>query len=81
MQNGQSYQRIFVVIIDSLGIGATADANHFESLGADTLGHLGEHFRVRLQLPTFQKMGLGNLHPIMGKCSCVNVLAADGRRG
>lgn len=58
MQNGQSYQRIFVVIIDSLGIGATADANQFESLGADTLGHLGEHFRVRLQLPTFQKMGV-----------------------
>lgn len=33
MQNGQPYQRIFVVIIDSLGIGATADANHFEFRG------------------------------------------------
>ena len=79
MQNGQSYQRIFVVIIDSLGIGATADANHFESLGADTLGHLGEHFRVRLQLPTFQKMGLGNLHPIMGMPSLENLHAAYGQ--
>ena len=46
MQNGQSYQRIFVVIIDSLGIGATADANQFESLGADTLGHLGDRKSV-----------------------------------
>ncbi|MDD1382544.1 phosphopentomutase [Limosilactobacillus reuteri] len=79
MQNGQSYQRIFVVIIDSLGIGATADANHFESLGADTLGHLGEHFRVRLQLPTFQKMGLGNLHPIMGMSSLEKLHAAYGQ--
>lgn len=79
MQNGQSYQRIFVVIIDSLGIGATADANHFESLGADTLGHLGEHFRVRLQLPTFQKMGLGNLHPIMGMPSLEKLHAAYGQ--
>lgn len=79
MQNGQSYQRIFVVIIDSLGIGATADANHFESLGADTLGHLGEHFRVRLQLPTFQKMGLGNLHPIMGMPSLENLHAVYGQ--
>ena len=79
MQNGQSYQRIFVVIIDSLGIGATADANHFESLGADTLGHLGEHFRVRLQLPTFQKMGLGNLHPIMGMSSLKKLHAAYGQ--
>ena len=79
MQNGQSYQRIFVVIIDSLGIGATADANQFESLGADTLGHLGEHFRVRLQLPTFQKMGLGNLHPIMGMPSLENLHAAYGQ--
>ena len=79
MQNGQSYQRIFVVIIDSLGIGATADANRFESLGADTLGHLGEHFRMRLQLPTFQKMGLGNLHPIMGMPSLENPSAAYGQ--
>ena len=79
MQNGQSYQRIFVVIIDSLGIGATADANQFESLGADTLGHLGEHFRVRLQLPTFQKMGLGNLHPIMGMPSLENLHAVYGQ--
>lgn len=79
MQNGQSYQRIFVVIIDSLGIGATSDANQFESLGADTLGHLGEHFRVRLQLPTFQKMGLGNLHPIMGMASLENLHAAYGQ--
>lgn len=79
MQNGQPYQRIFVVIIDSLGIGATADANHFESLGADTLGHLGEHFRVRLQLPTFQKMGLGNLHPIMGMPSLKKLHAAYGQ--
>lgn len=79
MQNGQPYQRIFVVIIDSLGIGAAADANHFESLGADTLGHLGEHFRVRLQLPTFQKMGLGNLHPIMGMSSLEKLHAAYGQ--
>ncbi len=79
MQNGQSYQRIFVVIIDSLGIGATADANRFESLGADTLGHLGEHFRMRLQLPTFQKMGLGNLHPIMGMPSLEKLHAAYGQ--
>ncbi|MRG89801.1 phosphopentomutase [Limosilactobacillus reuteri] len=79
MQNGQSYQRIFVLIIDSLGIGATADANRFESLGADTLGHLGEHFRMRLQLPTFQKMGLGNLHPIMGMPSLEKLHAAYGQ--
>ena len=79
MQNGQSYQRIFVVIIDSIGIGATADANRFESLGADTLGHLGEHFRMRLQLPTFQKMGLGNLHPIMGMPSLEKLHAAYGQ--
>ena len=79
MQNGQSYQRIFVVIIDSLGIGATADANRFESLGADTLGHLGEHFRMRLQLPTFQKLGLGNLHPIMGMPSLANPHATYGQ--
>lgn len=79
MQNGQAYQRIFVVVIDSLGIGATEDAKHFESIGADTLGHVGEHFRLRLQLPTLQKMGLGNLHPIMGMASLKNPSAAYGQ--
>ena len=29
MQNGQLINVFFLVIIDSLGIGATADANHF----------------------------------------------------
>lgn len=64
--NKPYYQRIFMLIIDSLGIGATPDAGDFNSLGADTLGHLADHFRIRLQLPTLQSIGLGNIHPTMG---------------
>ncbi|MBB1079295.1 phosphopentomutase [Limosilactobacillus sp. STM2_1] len=73
------YQRIFVIIIDSLGIGATPDAVSFNSLGADTLGHLDAHFRMRLQLPTLQSLGLGNLHPTMGMPSLLTPRAVFGK--
>lgn len=64
-----NYQRIFLVIIDSLGNGAVPDAGRYNSLGADTLGHVGAHFRRRLQLPLFQRLGLGalrNQRPLLG---------------
>lgn len=61
-----NYSRIFIVVIDSLGIGATADADKFNSWGANTLGHVGEHFRARLQLPTLQRLGIGNLCQLYG---------------
>ena len=55
------YQRIFLIVIDSLGNGAVPDAGRYNSLGADTLGHVGAHLRIRLQLPLFQRLGLGAL--------------------
>lgn len=66
--NGERYRRIFVVILNGLGVGAAPDALRFDDLGADTLGHLGAHFRARLSLPNLGRLGLGNLcHvPLMG---------------
>lgn len=38
-------RRAVILVLDSLGIGATADAGRFGDVGADTLGHLCESFR------------------------------------
>ena len=40
-------KRVFVIVLDSMGMGAMADAARFGDEGADTLGHISqtvEHF-------------------------------------
>ena len=63
-----AYQRVFVIVLDSVGTGQAVDAAKFDDVGADTLGHVGECYQGRLQLPNLGKMGLSNLRntPIEG---------------
>lgn len=63
-----AYQRVFVIVLDSVGTGQAEDAARFDDVGADTLGHVGEHYQGKLQLPNLGQMGLSNLRgiPIKG---------------
>lgn len=63
-----AYQRVFVIVLDSVGTGQAEDAARFDDVGADTLGHVGEHYQGKLQLPKLGQMGLSNLRgiPIKG---------------
>lgn len=36
------YDRIFLIVLDSLGVGATADAVKYGDEGVNTLGHIIE---------------------------------------
>ena len=36
----EAYKRIFVIVLDSLGIGAMPDAERFGDKGVDTFGHI-----------------------------------------
>ena len=36
------FNRVFVIVLDSLGIGPMADSARFDDAGADTLGHISE---------------------------------------
>ena len=56
-----AYQRVFVIVLDSVGTGQAGDAAKFDDVGADTLGHVGEYYQGSLQLPNLGKMGLSNL--------------------
>ena len=55
--------RAFILVIDSLGIGATDDADQYGDTGADTLGHIAEACRAirgeDLNLPNLVRLGLG----------------------
>ena len=59
----KKYKRIFVVVMDSLGVGAMEDSERFGDIGVDTLGHISEKME-KFQIPNLQKLGLANLHPL-----------------
>lgn len=63
-----AYKRVFAIVLDSVGTGMAQDAAKFDDVGADTLGHIGEYYQGKLQLPNLGKMGLSNLRdtPITG---------------
>ena len=54
------FDRVFVIVLDSLGIGAMADAGRFGDEGADTLGHISDTVE-HLHIPNLAKLGLANL--------------------
>ena len=60
-------KRTFILMMDSFGIGAAADAEQFGDAGANTLGHIAKacaagevEGRGALQLPNLNKLGLGH---------------------
>lgn len=57
------YKRIFVIVIDSLGIGAMANAASYGDAGTDTLGHIDAHM-PEFHIPNLARLGLANLHPL-----------------
>lgn len=59
----EKYKRIFVIVIDSLGVGEMDDSKDFGDIGVNTLGHISESVD-RLDIPNLQKLGLANITPL-----------------
>ena len=59
----QKYNRIFVIVVDSLGIGAMDDSEKFGDVGVNTLGHISESVDT-FTIPNLKKLGLANLCPL-----------------
>lgn len=57
-----TFDRIHLLVMDSVGIGEAADAKEFGDVGSNTLGNIAN--TVGLKLPNLTKMGLGNIAPI-----------------
>lgn len=60
-----TYKRIFLIVMDSVGIGEAPDAADFGDTGSHTLGHIAEHMNG-LQMPHMAKLGLSNIEEIQG---------------
>ena len=72
------FNRIFVIVLDSVGIGAMPDAREYGDEGANTLVHIAEH-EGGLQLPVLTSMGLGLIEPIAGIPAVFRPIAAYGK--
>ena len=56
----KKYNRIFVIVLDSLGIGAMSDSEKFGDVGVDTFGHILDQMGT-LEIPNLKKLGMLNL--------------------
>lgn len=59
----KKYNRIFTIVIDSLGVGAADDASAYGDVGTDTLGHISQNVET-FKIPNLQKLGMANLHEL-----------------
>ena len=73
----KKYKRIFVLVLDSLGIGEMPDAAGYGDAGTNTLGHIAAFRYARgnpLHIPHLRCMGIANLIPLMGIEPCSRTL-------
>lgn len=71
-------ERVILIVLDSVGTGSLPDAAAYGDEGANTLGHVAE-LCGGLALPNLQKLGLGNIIPILGVAAGPDPLASWGR--
>ena len=58
------FQRVILVVLDSVGIGAMPDAGIYGDEGRDTLGHIAA--QSGLSVPNLVRLGLANIRPLVG---------------
>lgn len=58
------FERVILIVLDSVGIGAMPDASDWGDAGRDTLGHIAE--RRGLSVPNLVRLGLANIRPLAG---------------
>ncbi len=57
------FNRVFVIVMDSLGVGAMPDSEQFGDVGVNTLQHISESVET-FDIPNLKKLGMANLCPL-----------------
>jgi phosphopentomutase len=58
----KEFERVFWIVLDSVGIGELPDAADYGDVGRNTLGHIAES--RPLQIPNLVRLGLANIAPL-----------------
>jgi phosphopentomutase len=72
-----SFRRVFVIVLDSVGIGELPDAGLYGDEGSNTLGNLAA--QVPLRIPNLNALGVSRLLPLARLTPPASPLAAFGR--
>jgi phosphopentomutase len=71
--------RVFVIVLDSLGVGALPDAAAFGDVGAHTLDHIAAGMGAEFSIPRLVELGLGHIPGVTEIQRTPNPRAATGR--
>lgn len=72
------FNRVFVIVMDSLGVGAMPDSEKFGDVGVNTLGHISESVET-FEIPNLQKLGMANIIPLKQVAPSEKPLAYYGK--
>ncbi len=70
--------RTIIIVLDGVGCGSMPDAEHYGDLGSNTLAHVADAVNG-LELPTLQRLGLGNILSLQGVSPTSAPLASYGK--
>jgi phosphopentomutase len=71
------FRRVFVLVLDSVGVGELPDAAAYGDEGSNTLGHIA--MQVPLRIPNLQALGVSSILPLARLAAPATPLAAFGR--
>src|SRR5260370_25683467 len=75
--NMNEFERIFWIVLDSVGIGELPDAADYGDVGRNTLGHIAGS--RPLQIPNLVQLGLANIAPLKHQAPPIAPLGAYGK--
>jgi len=73
----QSFRRVVVIVLDSVGVGELPDAADYGDEGSNTLGHIAERYPLRI--PNLNRLGMSCILPLAGQHPPASPVGAYGR--
>src|SRR5260370_5431424 len=73
----KEFERIFWIVLDSVGIGELPDAAEYGDVGRNTLGHIAES--RALEIPNLVRLGLANIAPLKHQSPATAPIGAYGK--
>src|SRR5882757_9524738 len=73
----REFERIFWIVLDSVGIGELPDAAVYGDVGRNTLGHIAES--RPLKIPNLVRLGLANIAPLKHQTPATAPIGAYGK--
>jgi len=73
----REFERIFWIVLDSVGIGELPDAAEYGDVGRNTLGHIAES--RQLAIPNLVRLGLANIAPLVHQKAAAEPIGAYGK--